>query len=107
VALAGILPVIRYAHTCRFNTLGAILIAPASVRFCSHACFWCDFDCTRECAILIALYVLVGLTMISAGLRPPLVKGPLQPPRSSRDKHSMLPLQVPPRPSGLPRFNIL
>jgi hypothetical protein len=33
VALAGILPVIRYVRTCRFNTLGAILIAPESVRF--------------------------------------------------------------------------
>ena len=29
VALAGILPVIRYARTRRFNTLGAILIASA------------------------------------------------------------------------------
>ncbi len=63
VALAGILPVIRYIRTCRFNTLGAISIAPASVRFCSHACFWCNFDCTSECAILIAPYILVGLTL--------------------------------------------
>ena len=62
MALAGILPIIRYARTCRFNTLGAILIAPASVQFCSHACFWFDFDCTSECAILIAPYVVVGLT---------------------------------------------
>jgi hypothetical protein len=59
VALAGILPIIRYARTRRFNTLGAILIASASVRFCSHACFWCDFDRTSECAILIVRLVLV------------------------------------------------
>ncbi len=59
MALAGILPVIRYLRTHRFNTLGAISIAPASVRFCLHACFWCDFDCTSECAILIARLLLV------------------------------------------------
>jgi hypothetical protein len=64
MALAGILPIIRYACTCRFNTLGAILITPASVQFCLHACFWCDFDCTSECAILIASCVLVGLTLL-------------------------------------------
>ncbi len=59
MALAGILPVIRYIRTRRFNTLGAILIAPASVWFCLHACFWCDFDRTSECAILIARLLLV------------------------------------------------
>ncbi len=60
----------RVCDSARTLAFGVILIAPASVRFWLHACFWCNFDCTRECAILIALYVVVGLTGIQQTFAP-------------------------------------